>query len=229
MDKKIYVFAVVLLLTFLVVGGAAADGNVVQPNSWTNGYNYNYGCTQWCGTSCCYPSTVPVYARDCAAFVADLNYADGTYVTPGTSFVKSWRIRNNGGTTWNQNYRVVFVSGTNMASTSAVYLPTVVYPGQTVDISIPMTAPSSSGSFQGKWMLQNDRGQNFGIGANCNTAFWVQICTYVRQPVYNPCPQPYYCNPYPCYNDYCQRPQPQPWPQPGTGTNPWQNWWWNEW
>jgi hypothetical protein len=44
-----------------------------------------------------------------------------------------------------------------------------------VDLSVDLTAPGSEGGYIGYWMLRSNEGQLFGIGANANIAFWVEI------------------------------------------------------
>jgi hypothetical protein len=50
-----------------------------------------------------------------------------------------------------------------------------VPPGGTIQIFLPQTAPQSSGTYQGFWMLRAPSGQPFGLGSKANTAFWVKI------------------------------------------------------
>ena len=119
-------------------------------------------------------TSVPVLC-DRADFIADVTIPDNTVITPGASFVKTWRLRNSGSCTWSTSYRLVFDSGNAMSGPATVSLPTSVAPGQTVDVSVTLTAPSSSGTYQGFWKLQNASGVRFGIGANANVAFWVKI------------------------------------------------------
>ena len=161
---------------------------------------------QYCNGCCvsCYPYYNPQpVVRECASFVSDVTIPDGSYIAPGAAFTKTWRIRNNGTTTWTTNYRLVFVSGTQMSAQNSVNLPYNVGPGQTVDISVQMTAPTTSGSYKSSWMLVNESGTQFGVGTNCQTAVYALIVNYVQTPTYNYnyC-YPTYCNPYPC------RPQP---------------------
>jgi hypothetical protein len=109
------------------------------------------------------------------AFVADLTVPDGTSFAPGTSFVKSWRLQNVGSCTWSPDYQVVFVSGDRLNAPTAVSMPRFIQPGQTVDISIQMQAPSSAGSFEGFWKLVDPDGNIFGVGAAGDVAFSVVI------------------------------------------------------
>lgn len=112
---------------------------------------------------------------DAAQFVADVTVPDGTVYAAGTAFTKTWRLRNTGSCTWTTSYKAVFVAGSQMSAPVSVNLPTTVYPGQTVDVSVSMVAPSTAGTYQGDWMLQNASGTNFGIGSYASRSFWVEI------------------------------------------------------
>jgi hypothetical protein len=46
------------------------------------------------------PPTLTPVPCDRAAFVADVTVPDGTNFAPGTTFVKTWRLKNNGSCTW---------------------------------------------------------------------------------------------------------------------------------
>ena len=67
----------------------------------------------------------------------------------------------------------MFISGNVMGATSPQNLTKSVAPGEEIDISVPMTAPSSVGSFRGNWMLRNASGTNFGVDGV--SEFWVDI------------------------------------------------------
>jgi hypothetical protein len=112
---------------------------------------------------------------DRADFVSDVSYPDGTDVEPGDSFTKTWRLRNNGSCTWTSSYSLVFDHGDAMNGPASVALAGAVPPGGTVDLSVDLQAPNSPGSYQGYWLLRNNSGVLFGIGAGGNTAFWVLI------------------------------------------------------
>jgi hypothetical protein len=105
----------------------------------------------------------------------DVTVPDDTDMLPGQQFVKTWRLINSGTCTWNSSYAVVWVSGEEMGDQNVVALGGNVSPGQSVDISVPMTAPASTGSYQSNWRLRNADGVLFGIGANGDAVFWVKI------------------------------------------------------
>jgi hypothetical protein len=115
-------------------------------------------------------TSVPATGCYQAYFVADISVPDNTQMTKGQTFTKTWRIRNNGTCTWTGDFDIVYTSGTNLASVSSVDLPKEVKPGETVDISIPMTAPSSDGSYRSSWLIKASNGYSFGVNGNANSA-----------------------------------------------------------
>jgi hypothetical protein len=116
-----------------------------------------------------------VTTGDKAEFVLDVTVPDGTNFTPNETFTKTWRLQNAGTTTWDTSYALVFVSGAQMGAPDSVALTSQVAPGQTVDITVNMTAPADPGSYRGFWNLRNPGGQFFGLGANANEPIWVDI------------------------------------------------------
>jgi len=120
-------------------------------------------------------STAQAATCDWAQFIADVTVPDGTTYAPGTTFRKTWRLRNIGTCTWTPAYALVFDSGEKMGAPTAINFPSNVTPGQTVDLSLDLTAPTSAGHYFGYWKLRNASNVNFGIGYNANRAFWVEI------------------------------------------------------
>lgn len=110
-----------------------------------------------------------------ASFVGDVTIPDGTVFNPGDSFTKTWRLHNLGACTWTTSYALVFAGGDAMSGPTAVPLPANVTPGGTIDLSVNLVAPSSSGTYQGNWVLSDPDGNLFGVGLNGNQAFWVNI------------------------------------------------------
>jgi len=111
-----------------------------------------------------------------AQFIADVTIPDGTNFAPGTAFKKTWRLKNIGTCTWNSNdVSLIFDSGERMGAPASLAIPTNVGPGQTVDITVDMTAPSAAGRYFGYWKFKSNSGGNFGIGSTANKTFWVEI------------------------------------------------------
>ena len=112
---------------------------------------------------------------DWAQFITDVTVPDGTSFSPGAAFQKTWRLKNIGSCTWTTAYTLVFDSSQQMGAPASVNLPSNVAPGQTVDVTVNMIAPSASGEYIGYWKFRNASGALFGIGANANQAWWVDI------------------------------------------------------
>jgi len=109
-----------------------------------------------------------------AAFITDVTVPDGTQFDPGADFTKTWRIQNTGSCAWTTSFQVIFNQGDLLGAPSSFNLPNYVNPGQTVDISVGMTAPDNTGTYQGSWRLEAPNGITFGVGTS-NVDFFVQI------------------------------------------------------
>lgn len=120
-------------------------------------------------------STVPPSNCDKAQFISDVTIPDGKVIAAGTSFDKTWRLKNVGSCTWTTNYKLVFFSGEQMSGPTALTFPKQVAPGQTVDITVTLKAPTSNGTFRGYWMFKNANDALFGIGWQANKPWWVEI------------------------------------------------------
>jgi hypothetical protein len=122
-----------------------------------------------------FPARVSAATCDWAQFITDVTVPDGTKFEPGAAFQKTWRLKNIGTCTWTTSYSLVFDSGAQMGAPASVKLPSEVKPGQTIDISVNMTAPTSAGRYIGYWKFKNASGLLFGIGSTANKAWWVEI------------------------------------------------------
>jgi hypothetical protein len=121
------------------------------------------------------PTFTPVPCNR-AEFVTDVTIPDGSDITAFDTFTKTWRLRNVGTCTWTSDYRVVFDHGDQMlAPDNAPITSGSVLPGSTVDVSVPMEAPGTPGTYKGYWRLRDAGGVLFGVGASGNVAFWVEI------------------------------------------------------
>ncbi len=121
------------------------------------------------------PTATPVSRCDWAQFVADVTVPDHAPYSPGAAFTKTWRLKNIGTCTWTADYDMVFVDGNAMTDRVVQALPGTVRPGETVDLSVPMTAPTLVGNYKGSWMLRNGEGRLFGLGTSADKAFWALI------------------------------------------------------
>jgi hypothetical protein len=73
-----------------------------------------------------------------------------------------------------------------MNAPARVGLNQTVKPGETVDVSILMEAPTYPGSYTGYWKLADSDGNTFGVGAHAGDSFWVNIkVAGADQMVYN--------------------------------------------
>ena len=120
-------------------------------------------------------ATVPPSGCDRAQFVRDVTVPDGTLMNPGQAFTKTWELRNSGTCAWSTSYQLVFFSGERMGAAETYAFTENVPVGRTARFSVPMTAPSTAGSYRGYWMFKNASGALFGIGAQGNRPWWVDI------------------------------------------------------
>jgi hypothetical protein len=121
------------------------------------------------------PTPTPIALCDWAQFVADVTVPDYTPYSPGSSFVKTWRIKNVGTCSWTSDYDLIFVNGNAMTDKVISSLPGTIMPGQTVDLSVQMVAPTQVGNYKGSWMLRNRDGKLFGLGSQADKPFWALI------------------------------------------------------
>lgn len=122
-----------------------------------------------------YWTPVPVTRCDWAAFVKDVTYPDGSVVMQGETFTKTWRLQNIGTCTWTNGYSLAFIGGDPLGTPAYINLGGFVAPGQFVDVSVNMRAPSRNGEYIGYWKLRNNAGTLFGFGPQADKSFWVDI------------------------------------------------------
>jgi hypothetical protein len=81
----------------------------------------------------------------------------GTTVTPGTPFIKTWRVRNTGSCQWGRSYLLIFQAGDPMGAPPNSVVP-FTSPGALADISLTLIAPAHTGSSFARWALQDGAG-----------------------------------------------------------------------
>ncbi len=93
-------------------------------------------------------------------WVADVTIPDETPVEAGQTFVKTWRVRNSGESTWGAGYTLGFFSGEQMGGPDSVPLPSA-RPGETVEVSVTLTAPAKPGLQRSVWKPRDPQGNVF--------------------------------------------------------------------
>lgn len=91
----------------------------------------------------------------------DVTILDGTAMTPGQEFVKTWKIKNTGTCAWGDGYSLTYSYGEKMDG-QPVPLGTLVQSGQEVDISVNFKAPTAIGEYTSAWQMTNAKGVPFG-------------------------------------------------------------------
>jgi len=106
-------------------------------------------------------STPTEITCDDAVWVADVTVPDGTEMTPGQDFVKTWMIRNTGSCTWGTGYTLIHGYDERLDGV-AEPLTNAVAPGEEVEVSVRFRAPSGVGEHRSYWRMQNTGGSAFG-------------------------------------------------------------------
>ena len=92
----------------------------------------------------------------------DVNIPDGSQMTPGQEFVKTWKVRNNGSCVWGDGYGLIYAGYADRMSGQPVPLTGVVEIGQEVEVSVSFKAPAKVGEYLSAWQMANARGIPFG-------------------------------------------------------------------
>ena len=95
-----------------------------------------------------------------AEIVEDVTAPDGTMFDVNTPFEKTWRIQNTGTCSWD-GYSLAFIGEEKMSGPDSIPVPTTAS-NATVDLTVPLQAPSSPGVHIGHWRLRKANGEFFG-------------------------------------------------------------------
>ena len=107
------------------------------------------------------PAVQPTSTCDVSVYVDDVTVKDGTLMAPGQVFTKTWLLKNTGTCTWTPTYKIAFGFGVQMGGVSTPIGKTVK-PGEQVQVSVVLTAPTTPGVAIGNWRMMNDGGTFFG-------------------------------------------------------------------
>lgn len=92
----------------------------------------------------------------------DVTILDGTQMTPGQDFVKTWKIKNTGICSWGDGYGLIYAGYADKMSGEPVPLGTLVEVGQEIDVSVNFKAPTNIGEYTSAWQMSNASGIPFG-------------------------------------------------------------------
>jgi len=109
-----------------------------------------------------------------ARFVKDVTVPDESEVLPMTSFVKTWRFRNESNKPWPEGSRLLFIgkNSDRLGAPEYVLIPIPVLPKQEINISVPLVAPQEQGRYTAYFRLADGTGKKFG------QRVWVMVRVY---------------------------------------------------
>ena len=116
------------------------------------------------------PTSLP-NCKDSAVLLEDVTYPDNSAAPRGEKFTKTWRFKNTGKCNW-VGYTIAFSAGDRMGSPDSASVPQTEA-GNTVDVSVDLTAPATDGVYTGVFELRKANGEVLSVGIG-NT-FWVKI------------------------------------------------------
>ena len=98
--------------------------------------------------------------RSMSRFDADVTIPDRTPIKPGAKFTKTWRILNDGETTWGDGFVLAYFKDDRMGAAESVPLPNI-RPGKKGEVSIELTAPTTAGVHRSTWKPRDAQGNFF--------------------------------------------------------------------
>ncbi len=124
-------------------------------------------------TACEDSGMYTMWMRDNAVY--DVNEVN-RLVAPGVVFTMAWTLQNTGTCTWDSSYKMYFDSGEQITQTDVFpIMPagTLIPPGGSVSVRIPMSAPAEAGTYESVFRLQGESGEavlNLGVITKVGTA-----------------------------------------------------------
>ena len=120
------------------------------------------------------PSATPA---EClvARYVSDISIPDGSVITPGGVFYKTWRVQNVGSCIWRPDFKIVYAGGFQLNAQTPLSIGINVYPDQYVNLTLRLVAPIQNGFYRGDFKLMDLDENVFGIGDNADKPFYFEI------------------------------------------------------
>jgi uncharacterized protein YkwD len=116
-------------------------------------------------------TTAPAGCKDSSVLLRDVTVPDDTRMNAGEIFTKTWEFQNNGTCPW-MDYTLMFAAGDRMGAPSSAPIPNTL-PGETVQVTVELTAPAMDGLFTAYFTLNTPSGRDVPIGTE--KTFWVRI------------------------------------------------------
>ncbi|MCD4685119.1 MAG: C39 family peptidase [Anaerolineae bacterium] len=108
------------------------------------------------------PVPVPaVPAQSDLLYIDDVTIEDNAKLAAGSRFVKTWRVKNTGTTSWGDDFTLRHNDGTAMTVQTSVPLPACA-PGQEVEVSLELRTPATPGKYYTEWLAHDPQGEPFG-------------------------------------------------------------------
>lgn len=104
-------------------------------------------------------------------FLSDVTFPDGTMTLPRTRFDKTWFIQNSGSCVMTKQYKIVYVSGSEVSEAKEYPLfnaDRILKEGESAPISVPLTAPEAKGKYSTNWAIKSPDGRIYGAGPSGN-------------------------------------------------------------
>lgn len=111
------------------------------------------------------PTTNPgsaAYGCNNLLFIRDVETPNGTVIRPGERFTRTWKVSNNGTCDWLFGYKLVPVSGANLAQDAVSVNNAPVKPNEWREFSKSVVAPDDPGTYIQYWQLSDGAGHTFG-------------------------------------------------------------------
>ena len=135
--------------------------SIPTPSATPTPYVYSTTVTPTPTSYTWYSTYSASYDCNASELVSDMTIPDGTILSPGEVFVKTWKFKNVGKCAWEEDYLVVFVDGDGMDGETG-YLDTTVAVGKRGDASVVLVAPDEEGTYYAYWQLADEDGYAFG-------------------------------------------------------------------
>ena len=95
------------------------------------------------------------------AFIRDVTVPAGTVVKPKEDFVKTWKVQNTGTCPWLYQYHLVSISENDFGA-GEIKIQKLVEVNDWSELSAPLTAPNTPGTYTSYWRLVDADGKFFG-------------------------------------------------------------------